>query len=100
MTKSKHPVVEMETTQGTITIALKPEVAPKAVENFLTLAQKDYYNGIIFHRIIKNFMLQGGDPTGTGRGGDDEGHATKVSSSCMGVIACQIEGDAQTGEVI
>lgn len=70
MTKSKHPVVEMETTQGTITIALKPEVAPKTVENFLALAQKDYYNGVIFHRIIKDFMIQGGDPTGTGRGGE------------------------------
>jgi peptidylprolyl isomerase len=66
----KNPVVAIETTQGTITIALKPEIAPKAVENFLRLSQKDYYNGLIFHRIIKNFMIQGGDPTGTGRGGE------------------------------
>lgn len=66
----KNPVVSIETTQGTITVALKPEVAPKAVENFLRLAQNDYYNGVIFHRIIKNFMIQGGDPTGTGRGGE------------------------------
>jgi len=65
----KNPVVEIETSQGTITIALKPNVAPKAVENFLRLAQGDYYNGVIFHRVIKNFMVQGGDPTGTGRGG-------------------------------
>lgn len=65
----KNPVVAIETTQGTITVALKPEIAPKAVENFLRLAQNDYYNGVIFHRIIKNFMIQGGDPTGTGRGG-------------------------------
>lgn len=66
----KNPVVAIETTQGTITVALKPEIAPKAVENFLRLSQKDYYNGLIFHRIIKNFMIQGGDPTGTGRGGE------------------------------
>lgn len=65
----KNAVVSIETTQGTITVALKPEIAPKAVENFLRLAQSDYYNGVIFHRIIKNFMIQGGDPTGTGRGG-------------------------------
>ena len=65
----KNPVAVIETTQGTITIALKPTVAPKAVENFLRLAQTDYYNGVIFHRVIKDFMIQGGDPTGTGRGG-------------------------------
>lgn len=61
--------VIMETTQGNIEIALKSDVAPKAVENFLTHAQKGYYNGLIFHRVIKGFMIQGGDPTGTGRGG-------------------------------
>jgi len=66
----KNPVVSIETTQGTITVALKPEAAPKAVENFIRLSQNDYYNGLIFHRIIKNFMIQGGDPTGTGRGGE------------------------------
>lgn len=65
----KKPIAVIETNLGTITIALKPEDAPKAVENFLRLAQSDYYNGIIFHRVIKNFMIQGGDPTGTGRGG-------------------------------
>lgn len=65
----KKPIVSIETNQGTLTIALKPDVAPKAVENFLRLAQSDYYNGVVFHRIIKNFMIQGGDPTGTGRGG-------------------------------
>lgn len=65
----EHPIVEIETTQGTIEIALFPEVAPKAVENFLKHAESGYYNGVIFHRIIKDFMIQGGDPTGTGRGG-------------------------------
>lgn len=62
--------VVFETTQGKIIFALKPDVAPKACENFVGLVQKGYYNGLIFHRIIKNFMIQGGDPTGTGRGGE------------------------------
>ena len=61
--------VVFETTQGTIVFALKPEVAPKACENFEGLVKKGYYNGISFHRIIKGFMIQGGDPSGTGRGG-------------------------------
>lgn len=61
--------VVFETTQGTIIFALKPEIAPKACENFEGLVKKGYYNGITFHRIIKGFMIQGGDPTGTGRGG-------------------------------
>ena len=61
--------VVFETTQGTSVFALKPEVAPKACENFEGLVKKGYYNGISFHRIIKGFMIQGGDPTGTGRGG-------------------------------
>jgi len=61
--------VVFETTQGTIVFTLKPEIAPKACENFEGLVKKGYYNGLLFHRIIKNFMIQGGDPTGTGRGG-------------------------------
>ena len=59
----------LETTQGTIELRLFPEVAPKAVSNFTGLIEKGYYNGIIFHRVIPQFMLQGGDPTGTGSGG-------------------------------
>lgn len=65
----KTPIVVIETNQGNIEIALKPDVAPKATENFLKHAKDGYYNGIIFHRVIKGFMIQGGDPTGTGRGG-------------------------------
>ena len=60
----------METTQGVIEIELKPDIAPKACENILKLAEKGYYDGLIFHRIIKSFMIQGGDPTGTGAGGE------------------------------
>lgn len=59
----------MKTNMGDIHISLFPEAAPKAVENFLALAEKGYYDGIIFHRIIEDFMIQGGDPTGTGMGG-------------------------------
>lgn len=62
--------VVLETNQGTIEIKLFCDIAPKACENFVGLIQKGYYNGIIFHRVIKNFMIQGGDPTGTGRGGE------------------------------
>lgn len=65
----EHTVVVLETTQGKIEIKLMPTAAPKACENFTKLVEKGYYNGIIFHRVIKGFMLQCGDPTGTGRGG-------------------------------
>lgn len=67
--QSQRPLIEIETNQGTFEVVLWPDIAPKASENFLKLAEKGYYNGIIFHRVIKGFMIQGGDPTGTGRGG-------------------------------
>ena len=60
----------IRTTMGDIKVLLFPEAAPKAVENFTGLAEKGYYDGIIFHRVIENFMIQDGDPTGTGRGGE------------------------------
>ena len=60
----------MKTNRGAVTINLFPELAPKTVENFIGLAKDDYYNGIIFHRVISDFMIQGGDPTGTGMGGE------------------------------
>ncbi len=65
-----QPVIVMETTEGVLEISLKPSVAPKACENFMKLAEKKYYDGLIFHRIIKDFMIQGGDPKGTGTGGE------------------------------
>lgn len=68
-TMPEKPVVVIETNQGSIEVELFPKVAPKACENFIKLAQKGYYNGVKFHRIIPEFMIQGGDPTGTGRGG-------------------------------
>ncbi len=69
-TMPHHPIAVIETTQGTIEIALRPDIAPKATENFIKHAQDGYYNNVIFHRVIKGFMIQGGDPTGTGRGGE------------------------------
>jgi cyclophilin family peptidyl-prolyl cis-trans isomerase len=74
---AKRYTAEMATNKGTMTIALDPLAAPKTVNNFVFLARWHYYDGIVFHRIIPGFMLQGGDPEGSGRGGpgyrfDDE----------------------------
>ena len=63
------PTIVLETTQGNIEIELWPDIAPKTCENMIGLIKKEYYNGIVFHRVIKDFMVQGGDPTGTGAGG-------------------------------
>src|SRR4026209_2403407 len=60
----------IQTNKGTIRAELLESDAPKTTENFITLAERGYYDGIIFHRVIKGFMIQGGDPTGTGRGGE------------------------------
>lgn len=67
--KMEERIAVLETNQGVIEIKLFSELAPKACENFIGLIEKGYYDGIIFHRVIKNFMIQGGDPTGTGTGG-------------------------------
>lgn len=61
---------KIKTNMGDMDIILFPEIAPKAVENFVTHAKKGYYDGIIFHRVIEDFMIQGGDPLGTGMGGE------------------------------
>ncbi len=66
----KETFVTINTNAGSIRIRLMPDVAPLACENFLGLAARGYYNGVIFHRVIKDFMIQGGDPSGTGRGGE------------------------------
>ena len=66
----KRLFANIKTTMGDIGIELFPREAPKTVENFVELAKKEYYNEVIFHRVIENFMIQGGDPTGTGRGGE------------------------------
>lgn len=67
---ANEDVVEMVTTKGDIKMKLFPKIAPKAVENFMTHAKDGYYDGVIFHRVINEFMIQTGDPEGTGSGGE------------------------------
>ena len=69
------------TTKGDIHVTLFPAEAPMTVANFVNLAQRGYYNGLTFHRVIANFMIQGGDPTGTGRGGPGYNFADEFSPS-------------------
>ena len=67
-----NPIVTIKTGAGNIIKAeLYPEIAPNTVKNFISLIQKGFYNGLIFHRVIPGFMIQGGDPEGTGMGGPD-----------------------------
>ena len=66
----KNPIITIEMESGAKIVAeLYPEVAPNTVRNFISLAQQGFYNGTIFHRVIPGFMIQGGDPEGTGMGG-------------------------------
>lgn len=67
--KQTGTTATIKTNKGDITLQLFDKLAPKTVKNFVELAQDGYYDGVIFHRVIPNFMIQGGDPTGTGRGG-------------------------------
>lgn len=67
---SGFPTVTLHTNYGDVKVALFEEHAPKTVRNFIELSQKGYYNGVTFHRVIQDFMIQGGDPTGTGAGGE------------------------------
>ena len=79
-----YPIVTIEMEDGGVIRAeLYPEIAPITVENFVALAQKGFYDGTIFHRVIPGFMIQGGDPTGTGMGGP--GHTIKGEFSKNGV---------------
>ena len=68
--KSGDIIAHMMTNYGEINILLFPEIAPKTVENFVKLSEEGYYDNLIFHRVINDFMIQGGDPTGTGMGGE------------------------------
>lgn len=98
------PIAIIETNQGNIEIALRPDIAPKAVENFIKHAEQGYYDGVIFHRVIKNFMIQGGDPMGTGVGGvsiwgkpfEDE-FSSSVSFDKPGVLAMANAGPKTNG---
>ncbi|RZI48475.1 peptidylprolyl isomerase [Lactococcus kimchii] len=69
LTNAKGTTAIINTNHGKMTVKLFDELAPKTVKNFIELSKQGYYDGIIFHRIIKDFMIQGGDPTGTGMGG-------------------------------
>ncbi|MGA2775861.1 MAG: peptidylprolyl isomerase [Candidatus Omnitrophota bacterium] len=96
--------VILETNQGAIEIKLMPEVAPKACENFTKLVESGYYNGIIFHRVIKGFMVQGGDPKGTGRGGEsvwkkpfEDEVNTSVQFDSPGILAMANAGPNTNG---
>jgi cyclophilin family peptidyl-prolyl cis-trans isomerase len=78
----------LQTNHGTIEVELYPDEAPKTVANFVKLAQDGFYDGLIFHRVIPDFMIQGGDPTGTGRGGpgyqfEDEFNPHKVDRGAL-----------------
>jgi len=100
----KQTIVVFETNLGNVEIALMPEIAPKTCENFLGLVSKQYYDGLIFHRIIKNFMIQGGDPTGTGAGGESiwgksfaDECAAKVKFDKPGLLAMANRGPNTNG---
>ena len=96
--------VVFETNLGTIEMTLMPDVAPKACENFEGLVNRGYYNGISFHRVIKNFMIQGGDPTGTGAGGQsiwnktfEDEYSPKVKFDRPGLLAMANRGPSTNG---
>ncbi|HRZ39802.1 MAG TPA: peptidylprolyl isomerase [Candidatus Omnitrophota bacterium] len=97
-------IVVLETNQGIIKIRMLPNVAPKTVENFVTHVKNGYYNGLIFHRVIKDFMIQGGDPTGTGRGGEsiwgrpfEDEVSPSVKFSKAGLLAMANAGPGTNG---
>lgn len=104
MTLEQNPVVVFETSEGNFQVTLNPAVAPKTCENFLGLVKKHYYDGTIFHRVIKGFMLQGGDPTGTGTGGEsiwgktfNDEVSSKVSFDRPGLLAMANRGPNTNG---
>lgn len=81
ISETKMTNVKIETSKGDITLELFDSEAPKTVENFVTLAKKGFYDGVIFHRVISGFMIQGGDPTGTGRGGPGYQFADELNAN-------------------
>ena len=90
----------IQTNKGTIRVELLESDAPKTTENFITLAERGYYDGIIFHRVIKGFMIQGGDPTGTGTGGPAYKTHDKVAADASyvhGVVAMAKSGAEPPG---
>ncbi|OEU63294.1 MAG: peptidylprolyl isomerase [Desulfobacterales bacterium S5133MH16] len=98
---SKKYMAEIETNKGVIELELFPNHAPKTVNNFVFLAGKGFYDGISFHRVISNFMIQGGDPTGTGAGGPGYSFEDEVADNPLthetGVISMANAGPNTNG---
>lgn len=101
--KPGDKIAVIKTNMGDITIKMLPEAAPKAVENFLTHAENGYYDGIKFHRVIKDFMIQGGDPTATGMGGESiwgrpfEDEFSKEAFNFKGALSMANSGPSTNG---
>ncbi len=76
-----NPIVTFQTTAGTFKAELYPEIAPNTVNNFISLVKKGFYDGTIFHRVIPGFMIQGGDPEGSGMGGPGYGIKGEFSAN-------------------
>ncbi len=97
----KHYLATIQTNRGNIELELYPEFAPKTVNNFVFLARQGYYDGVKFHRVIANFMIQGGDPTGTGRGGPGYQFADEFAGNPLkhdkGVISMANAGPGTNG---
>ena len=91
--------VMMETNRGAVELELFDEDAPKTVENFVKLAGDGFYDGVIFHRVIPNFMIQGGDPTGTGMGGPGYQFEDEINSNLVvrGALAMANAGPNTNG---
>lgn len=91
----------LTTSRGVIELELYPQFAPKTVNNFVFLAREGFYDGVVFHRVISNFMIQGGDPTGTGRGGPGYRFADEFVGNPLkherGVISMANAGPATNG---
>lgn len=91
----------IETNKGTIELELYPQHAPKTVNNFVFLAKEGFYDGVSFHRVIQNFVIQGGDPTGTGRGGPGYQFEDEVKGNSLthetGVISMANAGPNTNG---
>lgn len=102
-TKSEPDAVPMkpatavfETSMGDFEVKLATDLAPKTCENFINLAKKGFYNGVTFHRVIDNFMIQGGDPTGTGTGGPGYTIKDEFSSKLTRRCRCFIDGQRRS----
>jgi peptidyl-prolyl cis-trans isomerase B (cyclophilin B) len=97
----KRYTIKVETVRGTIELQLAPQYAPKTVNNFVFLAREGFYDGVKFHRVIADFMIQGGDPTGTGRGGPGYQFADEFAGNPLkhetGVISMANAGPGTNG---